>query len=62
MVINSEERYSSNIINRNIENNFILPSCYSNYCENHISCKKCDVNDKCKLIPRPLEPKWCNPD
>ncbi|MFX1376971.1 MAG: hypothetical protein ACFFA0_14290 [Promethearchaeota archaeon] len=38
----------------------ILPSCYGNFKSISTFCRDCRLKDKCKEIPPPKEPGWCN--
>ena len=62
MVVNREKNYIFKDSEKTAGDLMIFPSCFANYCESHISCKNCAVKIKCKSIPIPKEPQWCNPD
>ena len=40
----------------------VLPVCYGNFKNISVFCRDCDVNERCKEIPPPKEPQWCNPE
>ncbi|MHA1883566.1 MAG: hypothetical protein ACXAAI_05960 [Promethearchaeota archaeon] len=40
----------------------ILPTCFGNFESSSVFCRDCDINKRCKKIPLPREPHWCNPE
>ncbi|MHA2008960.1 MAG: hypothetical protein ACXABO_15915 [Promethearchaeota archaeon] len=40
----------------------ILPNCYGNFKKISEFCRDCTVKERCKKIPPPKEPHWCNPE
>ncbi|MHA1915573.1 MAG: hypothetical protein ACW986_17395 [Promethearchaeota archaeon] len=40
----------------------ILPTCFGNFSTTSVFCQDCDIIEKCKKIPLPKEPQWCNPE
>lgn len=52
-------KVESNDINP-VSNMIILQSCFGNFKNISTFCRDCDMKDKCKEIPPPKEPLWCN--